>query len=102
MKELPSPDTHRGGGIFFTTVDTILAKTRRGANEPVNVMAWVEQAKHTAHELTTDTIFGGANTLLNEHPHEELSTLLHLPYAERRENLETIRRHRRLFLVARD
>lgn len=98
----PSSENSRGGGDFFNTVDSILAKTRKHSHEPVHPLEWLGQAKKMASRFTGDVLLGGANKLLDEHPHEELLTLLNLPLVERQGELAAIRQHRRLFLVARD
>lgn len=102
MEMSPSSDKNRGGGDFFSTVDGILARTRQHAHEPLHPLKWLNEAKKMAHHFTSDALLGGANKLLDEHPHGELSELLSLSADERQQKLSTIRQHRRLFLVARD
>ncbi len=102
MSISPSSDNNRGGGDFFMSVDSILAASRTPQVDPMGTVEWLSEARQSMRSLESEELLGGARQLLDEHPHAELSDLLRLPADERREELSTIRKHRRLFLVARD
>lgn len=84
------------------SVDHILAASKKQTDESLGTVEWLNEARMSMRDLTAATILEGSHKLIEEHPGDELIDLLNLPPDERREELSTIRQHRRLFLVARD
>lgn len=100
MEYQPPSDTHRGGGISFRALDTLLGEASQHEREPVDISTWLVEARRAGEALSSEKVLTDAIRLLNDFPYQHLASLLQ-PEGEAYD-MAAIRKHRRALLVARD